>query len=568
MDNTPFSANSTSKLNEAMRKLEDYSQKQSQLEEIPSVSKTMGLVRSILAGSFNTRLKKHDHQLLPPNKNEVLTAIEFINRNRLFIEKLKEGTPAEQELAERYTKTIDNYNENCDKRIQGCIADRSRLANFFLKDKQKEQVLPKIAMIKKVTVQHQAQENSTSKTLSNLALDPEVKMCLSKQLAELFHMKTISLLERRGIASNPEARPFIKNSPIYTTVEKNTSICTLTQTLSLFPGQTIVIKGNSTLDPKTQTISRLLPESFSLKLTQIGFPHPTQRAGWTVASQLLPEAPQRIDLLEKTAELFQRKNQAVAELQQENLLTHAKTLLSLKKKAFQENAEEFIGMHEILATAILQASSADPKVYDTVNRFYHSLRNHPNPFDAIAETSQTIRECFMNKPHQMLLDAIIKGKSTDLGSDIPESRYVAAKIILDKAIDSAAHEFFTGRSEIENAEEQIISDYIRCIGTIFGKAAKPIFLKYLSEDLIFEPPSLTAFESKVLDAAYLHLKDFLDELSITLGDDQAENQRMAYHLLKKQISSDIALFKGESLPAISGELENYFLQRYQSLSFV
>lgn len=577
MEKTPFSAESTAKLNEAIRKLEDYSLQQIKSAEQSSASKTIELVRSILVSSFDTRLKKHKHQKLPPNNHEVLTAIEFINRNRLFIEKLKEGTPAEKELAEKFTETIHHFNESCDKRIQGCVTNKGRIASFFLKDKPKEQILPRIAMQKKITVQQHYPENSASKALHKLYSNPEIKVPISKQSAELFHMKAISLLEMYGIASNSEARFSVKNSPIYSTIEKNGTICTLSQILSLFPGQKIVVKGNSALDPKTQSsdpktqsFNQLLPESFtlSLELTQTGFPHSTQRNGWTVAQQLIPDFPQRIDLLGSAIDLFQRRNETVTTLlQQGDLLKHAKTLLFLKKKAFAEHAEELIGLHETLTTAILQASSSEQEAFQTVQNFYSFIRNHPHPFDALSDASQAIRENFMAKPHQILLDAIIKGKSTNLGSEIADLRYEAAKIILDQAIDNTKKEYQFNH-HAENHDKKIESDYIECMGNIFGKASKPIFLQYLSEDLVFHPPSLSSFESQVQDAAYLHLKDFIDELSIHLNDDQSKNLETVYQLLKKQLSSDIALFNGLSISPIPRELDDYFKQRYLSLSSI
>lgn len=571
MGKTLFSAESTTKLNEAIRKLEDYSLQETKSAEQSSVSKTIQLVRSILVAPFDTRLKKHKHQRLPPKNNEVLTAIEFINRHRLFIEKLKEGTPAEQELAEKYTKTINNFNESCNKRIQGCIRNKNRLANFFLKDKHEEEILPTIAMRKNITIQQHYSENSAYKALNKLYSNTEIKVPVSKQSADLFHMKTIILLEKYGIASDSdsEARTIVKNSPIYAAVEKDGSICTLIQTLSLFPGQKIVVKGDSTLDPKTKSIRQLLPESFtlSLELTQTGFPHPTQRAGWTVASQLIPDSPQRIDLLGKTAALFQRKNQTVATLlQQGDLLKHAKALLYLKKKAFAAHTKELIGLHETLAVAILQASSSDKNAFQIVQRFYHYLSSQPHPYEILSECSQAIRDHFIAKPHQILLDAIIKGKSTNLGSEVPALRYAAGKAILDQAVYSAEKECDSNLDR-ENLNQRIKSDYIKCMGNIFGKAAKSIFLQYLSEDLIFHPPTLSPFENQIQQAAYLHLTDFLDELSVPLDNDP-KNQEIAYQLLKKQLLSDIALFKGENLSPVSKELADYFQKRYLSLSSI
>jgi hypothetical protein len=568
MNQPPFTADSA-KLNEAMRKLEDYSLQQIKSQEESSVSKTIGLVRSILIAPFDTRLKKHKHQRVPPNKHEVLTAIEFINRNRLFIEQLKQGTPDERELAEKYTKTINNYNKTCDKRIQGC---KSRVANFFTKEKPKEQPLPRIAMLKKASIQRHYPENSAYKALQKQYSNTEMQVPIPKQLSELFHMKTISLLEQYGIASNPEARAFVKRSPIFTNVEQNGSICTLIQTFSLFPGQTIVVKGNATLDPKTHALGQLLPESFTFKedLPQTGFPHSTQRAGWTLASQLIPDSPQRIDLLNHAADIFQQKNQAVAALLQKgDLLRQAKTLFSLKKKAFAEHAEELIGLHETLAMTILRAASENANAMQTVKRFYEYLRTHPDPYAVLTETSQLIRDHFMAQPHQTLLDAIIKGKSTDLGSNVPGLRYGAAKAILDQAVDNAEKEYHPNRHDVENLEERIKSNYIGCIGTVLGKAAKPIFLQYLSEDLIFTPPSLSAFEKQVQDAAYLHLKEFLDELSTPLQNDPVKDTEMAYQLLKKQLGADIVLFhQGESKMRISHELADYFHKRYLSLSAI
>lgn len=571
MDKTLLSGESTAKLNEAIRKIEDYSLQQIISAKQSSVSKTIGLVRSILLAPFDTRLKKHQHQKLPPNKNEVLTAIEFINRNRLFIEKLKEGTPDEQELAKKFTETINHFNESRDQRIQGCIKNHSRLANYFLKDNPKELILPKIAMRKKFTVQQQYPENSSYKPLNKVYFNPEVKVPISKQSAELFHMKTISLLEQYGIASNPEARPFVKKSPIYSTVEKNGCRCTMTQILPLFPGQKIIIQGDSILDPKTQSFCQLLPESFTLteEITQTGFPHATQRTGWSTASQLIPDSPQRIDLLGHAAELFQSRNQAVTALlkKQGDLLKHAKALHALKKKAFEEHAEELIKMHETLAIAILKASSALQEDFLTVQRYYHYLRSHTYPFEALSDASQAIKDYFIAKPHQALLDAIIKGKSTNLGSKVPELRYEAAKTLLDQALDNAKKEYqLHHHGEIQNRVVEL--DYIRCMGNIFGEAFKPIFLQYLSEDLIFQPPSLSSFESQVQDAAYLHLKDFLIELKMPLNADAAKNQETIYQLLKKQLASDIALFNGSNISTIPLELKDYFLQRYSSLSAI
>lgn len=556
---------SIKELREAISKLEAYSLQIESPES--SISKTISLVRAILSIHFNPSTKKYRHVRNPSNKNEVLTVVELINRNRLLIAKLNEGTPAEQELAEHVTKTINLYNENCDKRIQLCVSNRQRLANFFSKNKQEHQELPKIALHKKVTTQRHYPEHFSQKKISNFSSG--IVVPISKQSAELFHMKAIALLERYGIASNPEARAFVKKSPIYTKIEENTSICTLTQTLSLFPGQTIVVMGNSSLDPITHAISQLFPETFSLSLesTQTGFPHPIQRAGWTVAGQLLPDFPQRIDLLNETANFFYRRNQAIVELLPHgSLFKAAKELLFLKKKCFEAHAEEFMDLQKTLIYSILQAASSDKKSFKVVELFFKSLSNHPNPLDALADVSHLIRESFMVKPHQELLDAIIKGKSTNFGNPDPEVRYIAAKALLDQAFESAIQDIRRQKDEPKLLNEQIKFSYIECLGSLLGKASQQIFLQYLSEDLMFEPQTLTPFESQLQTIAYIHLKDFLDELLMPLEEDKNRNPDRIYELIKKHILLDIALFQEKKPSSISKELSEYFQKRYKNLS--
>ena len=163
MNKASPSTEPTNRLRDAICKLEAYSLQQSELLKTPSISKTMSLVCSILAGRFQPDPKKHRHQRHPPDKHEVLNAIEWINRNRLFIEKLKEGTAAEQELAEKFTQAITTYNDNCDKRIQGCVTNRQRLAQFFSSEKQECPELPKIVLPKKITVQRHYPEHLSPK---------------------------------------------------------------------------------------------------------------------------------------------------------------------------------------------------------------------------------------------------------------------------------------------------------------------------------------------------------------------------------------------------------------------
>lgn len=561
---------STAKLQEAIRTLEAYSSRKTASHQTSSIAKTIAQVRAIFAHRSDPKPTQKKHQQLSPNSHDMLRAVEraveLINRHRIVIQQLKKGTPAEQRLADEFTRTIDTYNESCNKLIPEYVSTINRLAKFFSKDQQIEKKLPTIILPRKATVQCHYPEQLATQDLPNPPFaEQECVVPIPKQSAELFHMKAIALLERYGIATNSEARVSVKQSPIYTSVEKHSSICTLRQTITLFPGQTITVIGASALDPKSHAISRLFPETFRLSLesTQTGCPHPLQRAGWTMASQLLPEFPQRIDLLKEATPLFQGRTRAVIGLSPPGgMLKRAKEMISLKKRCFDQHAQELLNLHKQLAFSIAEDFISD-KMH--LEQFFNHLSTLSHPFQYLSHTSQMIRESFIAEPHQMLLDAIIKGKSTDFGSPFPHTRYMAAKTLLDQAFETAKDKVRQQKIGAPSSAEKIRLDYVLCMGEILGQAAKQIILQYLSEDLVFQPPILTSFERKVQAAAYHHLGEFLLELSPPSHPPQSFNLAETYKILKTQVETDIAFFQEEKKLTIPQELADYFQERYDNL---
>lgn len=527
---------SAAQLREAIRKLADFSELP---EDSLSVSKA---IRAWLKRNL-----QHE---------ELLRAIELINSKRLLLEKLRKGSPEEKKLAEALTQAVAAYNASCDKRIQSTWVEK-----FFNKDPSK---FPKIQLHQKHTVKCYYPAPDLEKTHASIEAQD---LTLPKQSAELFQMKALALLERYGIASNPEARRAVKQSPIRICVEQNSSMCTLSQKLSLFPGQTIVVKGNSALDPKTRSINELFPETFCLSLEslQTGFPDPSQRTGWALANQHLPQHPQRLDLLPQISALYQRKNQAVAELlPQGSLFKQAKKLLTLKKECFKEHCQELLALHHELAKQIFLASGC-PET-ESVTHFYSALSTHPSPCDWLTETSHLIREHFISKPQHALFEAILSGRETDLSSLDPSHRYSTARNALDQAVAEARIEINAQKEAAKLAHEKIKFDYVEHMGHVIGLASIQIFLQYLSEDLIYSPPSLSSFERQLQAGAYRHLDDFLNGLFLPLGNDEKQNKKNIYHCLKREIESDIFLFRSGGEHPICTELSDYFQERYRSLS--
>ncbi len=341
------------------------------------------------------------------------------------------------------------------------------------------------------------------------AIKPMV-IALSRQAEELFRMKVIALLERYGIATNPETRDQVKQTPIITGVEGPSNKCVLAQTLSLFPGQIIHVTGASLLDPKTQMITTLFPDTFSISLlsNQSGFPHPSQRAGWSLYNQLLPVTMQD----PATEKVFTGRRHLAGHLELGGQYIHlAKQLLKLKRKCFDEQALEFLILHKRLTRAIIAKAPSEwlmPNHNEIINEWYQMLILEKSPFETLSRANQKIGERYLVEPN----------KHPILNQDILEQEY-------QKALDG---------DECEHK-------YVQLMGRIFGKASHNIILHYHSKERNTSPPSLNEFEKIIQAAAYQHELDFIDEL---MGDNSNMIKEKSHCLeqMRKYLERDIAFF--------------------------
>lgn len=551
---------SRSELQDAIRKLEAFSRHALQADAPTQISKTISLMRTLLRHAFDKPDKKETNAEKIPNCEEVLQAVEVINRERLHIQRLQKGDSAEQKLADSFTKAVEDYNACRDRYVNFATSPNKGWAKLFSKNDAGSKSLPKIDLPQKLTVQYlfssseaaQTAELRSEQKISNAAFLP-------KQSAELFQMKVLALLERYGIAESHEVRNLVKKTPIHTEIESASSRCTLKQTLSLFPGQTVVVMGTSALDPKTQSIHRLFPETFSvsLKSTQTGFPDPSQRTGWALANELIPDCPQRIDLLASLTHFFQRKREVVTGLLPNGpLVSHAKKLIHFKKQAFDLHKQELIELHKQLAHTIIRSAPPSliiPNAENIIDQFYHALLAQQNPFEKLCEVNQLIRDLFIRKTHQDLLDMVLKSENKEI------SRLKVAKESVDLSIKEIQKELAQQREQALDDHERLKWNYILCLGTPIGEASKNIMLQYLSEDFSFKPPALSLFESKIQATAYQHVSHFLDELTLSTKD---LSQESAHQILKKELLSDIEIFLKENIP-LSKEISDYFHQRYE-----
>jgi hypothetical protein len=567
---------STDELRDAIRKLEEFSRQNVEISSTP-LQKTISLVRSMIFDAFSEKDAKKNFVFY--EQQEVLHAIEVVNRERLLIQKLKLGSCAEQRLADSFTKAIEGYNASLERHRKLQPSKNHGIAKFFLKKSEQEvfRELPKIDLPQQCRVHYHYPASDHTEEMNRKISSLQLSVHLSRQSTELFQMKALVLLERYGIASNLEARNIVKTSPIFTALEgESTSQCTLSQTLELFPGQTVIVKGMSELDPKTQIISKLFPDSFCLSLesTQTGFPHPSQRAGWTFANQLVPECPQRIDLLPKLASFYQRKKQVVLDLYPHgSLICKAKKLLKLKKQAFAVNQKEWIALHEELAKAFVRAAPPDlvnNLTNESISRYYRELHQHRMPFEFLVHTHQTILDNFIALPHNRLLEAIIKGDPLELSRKNSVLSFETSNIILNNEIDAAYDRLSRQKQRATSSLEQSKWDYIIRIGQLLGISSKRIILQYLSEDVVCTPPKLNDFERRIQTSAYQHVEDFLTELAWEDNHDNFHDLKAMQKHLKQQIEWDIDQFSTSTHfeSNLAEELAEYFCKRYQTVCSV
>lgn len=470
-----------------------------------------------------SKTPRHTHVI---SKGSSIATVETINKMRFEILRLRGGNDEEQALADSLTKKIETYNANC----------------------KKSQQLPLIELPEQKKVEYHYPQLPKNLNAKHSAIPfAHSSIAVSKQNAELFQMKALALLEKFGIATNPEARGVVKSTPI-TAVSTGQATCTLVQTFHLFPGQTIVVKGNSELDTTSQAIKSLVPETFSISILQdldlTGFPAPLQRAGWTLGGALIPKFLQRKDLLKEVDGLIKGQQELTERLTPHgNLICYAKKILKAKVEIFKKHQGELIELHRKLMHALISAADRSD-LQLVVDAYFNDLMINPKGFDQLTDTYCKIKDLFISSPQQKLIEAIIAGKTTNLGSNEAEVRFSAAKEFLSK--------------EIERAKASVESQFVQSLGELIGKGAASITLQYLSEDLVYAPPSLNKFEKKLQEISITHLQDYLEDFrsQTTVKD--------PYFQIQSQLTADINVFEKDQF-TFSTLLENYFSERYHSL---
>jgi hypothetical protein len=574
----------------ALETLNEFNQR----SENSSQSPFTGLMRMVVEKfSENSQMaRKKQEELLRK-------AIQTLKRNYALIPKLEEGSLQEQSLASFARIVIHNFNANIDKAnkhdtrsVKEKITSSLTINHVFLKQIERIE-LPgnnsihvdflekeKIYSYKKISpsilspytaassekISRLPQIHSTSSPLPK-----QLVPYLSWQAVQLFYMKVISLIEKHRVLSHLEARHLIRNASLDTTLDSKLNICIATCAMSPFPGHTITVTGAFNKDPKSQIYnipSKEHPFHLAITSTQNGFPHPSQ-LGWALPD-MTPQYPQRLNELPTFKGLYQSKQIISQALHpNERLLEKAKKQLEFKLKAFNENREMMIDLHQTLSVAIAEAATNNTLVLNSnhpICSFYTRLKQIHHPYDYLSNTHNLINEMYFKRCYDKLQNAWFEGlvadnKEADKGENLKACRQILTCEYL-KINEELRQQRLNASSELEKCTIDFI--------LFMGKNLQPwheIILQQFSEIASFSPPELSFYLEKIQVMAYRQLTAFICDSEQDLFNEAEKNIQIAYHQMKESLESDIRILRAASANdfdaffqshQISQELKKYY----------
>ncbi|MFQ5729817.1 MAG: hypothetical protein ACE5GN_05610, partial [Waddliaceae bacterium] len=398
--------------------------------------KIMSFTKNYVAATFSEKVRKKNELERNKAEEEVWNAIDDVKRYHPLI--CKKNSSKEKILASRAIATIQNFNRAIESAEQQSSCWHKRLLLFLIKRSRLS-----FAKTRKVEISSPSSDKITTFVEKN-----NFKKSLTERETDAFRMKGISLIQNHGILfpSIKEILSSLRESPIYTTPPQDampaSSILCLEQTLSPFPGETIIIRGAFKREANEITPSTPIPDSFELttQSIQTGFPYPSQHTGWTLAEPLIAPPPHRLEELKSLPPLIGKKENAARALSEKTpLLAKAKEGLKRKLEAMKSHKKEFLLLHRKLCLGILLSAPRDLITNDdenTITRYFKWLSDQSQ----IARGYHELNQRFIIRPFEALSLAWTKQTNKELLCNDPKRSYAAAKEILRYALATALNE--------------------------------------------------------------------------------------------------------------------------------
>ncbi len=329
-------------------------------------------------------------------------------------------------------------------------------------------------------------------------LNPAQTQCLSKQEEDAFRMKAFTLIKKYGIIfpSIEEALKTIRETPIDATIECSSlsasSVLYLRQTLTPFPGETIILRGAINRNPGSPIPSTPIPESFALtnETTPSGFPDPLQHTGWALSEVLIPGAPHRPDAMPSLNALLQKKRETARFLKEQPAFKQrAQKLLKIKMK----HPAPLFDLHQRLFSTLAPDSAKE------IATFFDWLKQRKDPLETLAAVSRKFNQKCLIEPSQTLMQAW-NSPSKD------QSRRAAQTII--------AASFKKGAEELtQSLADAAVQEFQRVLAEHIGMPAQELLLQHASEIMQFPPLPLSQKAKALQSLALIQLEAYLKELN-------------------------------------------------------
>ena len=573
------------------------------------IKKIWTVTRYFFGSLISRRLRKKFEKRRSIVQEELLRSIATVKKHYLILDRFKEGSSDQQKFASLTHDVIERYNAIIQQSHQQPPSLREHLIKFVY-DKMRVSLggdlkrnsieLPSPVYVQSSSPQYHEKKftqklscpNSAaaSKRISDLTMGfhhrRKPSCHLTQHEMDAFCMKAITMIKNHAIpvTSVRETLNFVKTQPIVATVDvdqgvnnnSQTSIVSLSQTLSLFPGEVIELLGAFKRDSHSHILSTPITDRFQLssKSVQSGFPHSSQHHGWALCDKLIPACPLRMDRLPQLQFLLNEKKRVALDLLPAGeLIGKAKQILKLKKQGFDEQKRLFLSMHKALSRAIIRAAGNHENIpaerFRPVDTYFSLLVEEPAAFENFSKTIQLFNEHFIERPSNKLEEKWISGAEAEFNHPELQVRFIAAEKIVRQEIESVKEELVSRLGQLTSEFERATIEYIIAMSEVITPATTAIILQQHSEKIEYAPPMLNNFAQLIQVSLFKQVQEFHQEFSIELESDNSVNVSAIQEHLKRLLEEDLAHFKtvdignlSEENVSLVHELEDYYNHRF------
>lgn len=516
-------------------------------------------------------------------QNQLMQSVDFLKQHHKLIKKLKEGSPEQREWAKWALQVIDNFNAIIEKIKIAPNSLKNRVTKFVM-EKSGFSVNPNLVHHKIIiptdpsfyfNASSEDVVETTSQKVSTILNDHKLKESpLTSQETDIFRMKAISLSKATNLPGTLKdtLQSLLWDVPIQSVGLQEGSeetVISLVQTLSAFPGETIKVYGAFKRYKSSVVPSVPISGEFKISSTskQTGFPDPLQYTGFALSNTLIPEYPNRLDLIPGVAEILEKKQKMAHELLPEGKFNpKAKHLLKQKKELINSHTKVFSPMHQELVESLIASADLSDEDEKNLLNSTSDFFNHASLSRRFCETIGTayrlINELFIEHPFNKLHEEWLEELNELIIDSPPKEKYKACIHILESAIAHSKEVLSSKIGELPEGLERSLLTFASGLGEAIGNGCKPIVLQKLSEKIGYPPPMLNNYERKLQIVAYRQLLIFQLELDTldTVSEDYLKNL-IAFETALFQGNEEEDSFQDHALSLIN-ELEVYYNSRF------